>query len=139
MRRFSRSLRAVVALVALCAAPIMVPAILAQQTIHEAVSSGKLALESIQGTGASSGDSIKMKGRKGPRAGNEPVDATVPPGTKLASNSGGAQSMVVAGLSGEDVGNGMMRPASTIHLGSAAGATATYVLNAYCAAFEKDN
>src|SRR5471030_690156 len=45
--------------------------------------------------------------------------------------------MVVTGVSGEDVGGGRMRPASTV---VARGAQAvTYILNAYCAEFEKEN
>jgi len=134
MKRLYRALRQVLVLAVLCAAPITVPA-QAQQTIQEAVSSGKLIV-SIEGTGGSSGDSIKLKVRKGPKAGDGPVDATVPPGTKLAANGGGFQSMVVAGISGEDAGNGLMHPASAIHL---IGAVATYILNAFCAEFEKDN
>ncbi len=134
MKRLSRSLRAILALAVLYAAPFVVPA-QAQQTIQEAVSSGKL-VTSIEGTGGSSGDSIKLKVSKGPKAGNEPVDATVPPGTKLASNGGGFQSMVVTGISGEDAGNGMMTAASAIHL---VGRAATYILTAFCAEFEKDN
>lgn len=134
MKRISRALRQILAVVVLCAAPIAVPA-LAQQTIQEAVSSGKLVV-SVQGTGGSSGDSIKLKVRKGPSAGDGPIDATVPPGTKLAASGGGFQSMVVTGVSGEDAGNGLMRPASRIHL---VGASATYILRAFCAEFEKDN
>ena len=134
MKRLSSSLRAILALAVLCAAPIAVP-VRAQQTIQQAETAGKV-VTSIEGTGGSSGDSIKMKVRKGPNAGNEPVDATVPPGTKLANTGGGGQSMVVLGISGEDVGGGRMRPTSTIHL---AGASATYSLEAYCAEFEKEN
>jgi hypothetical protein len=107
----------------------------AQQTIQQAVAAGKL-VTSIEGTGGSSGDSIKLKVRKGPNAGNEPVDATMPPGTKLANTGGGGQSMVAMGISGEDVGGGLMRPTSIIHL---VGAAATYILEAFCAEFEKEN
>ena len=58
MKRFSRSLRAVLAFVVLCAPPIVVNA-QAQQTIQEAVSSGKLIV-SVEGTGGSSGDREKI-------------------------------------------------------------------------------
>jgi hypothetical protein len=135
VKRLSRSLRAVLTLAVLCTAPIAVPALAQQTTLQEAVSSGRLVV-SFEGTGASSGDSIKLKVKKGPKAGSDPVDVTVPPGTMLGSNSGGFQGMVVTGVSGEDAGNGRIRPASRIIL---AGAQATYILTAYCAEFEKEN
>jgi hypothetical protein len=137
MKRFTRSISAGLVLALLCAVPIAVPMQAQQpiQTIQQAVAAGKL-VATIQGTGSSSGDSIKLKVRKGPTAGPEPVDATVPPGTKLASGGGGFQSMVVTGIAGEDAGGGFMRPASAIHV---VGDAVTYILAAFCAEFEKEN
>jgi hypothetical protein len=102
-------------------------------TLQRAIASGKIDAE-IMGTGASSGDSIKLKVRKRAKG---PVTVTVPPGTILRNSSGGEQDMVVSGVRGIDLGGGLFRPASRISLTSSS--PVVVVLSAFCAAFEKDN
>jgi hypothetical protein len=60
----------------------------------------------------------------------------VPPGTRLNNSSGTGQSMVIAGVRGRRVGSGMYSPASLITVSTK---PVTYVLEAYCAEFHKDN
>jgi len=102
-------------------------------TLQRAIASGKIAAE-IMGTGASSGDSIKLKVRKRAKG---PVTVTVPPGTMLRNSSGGEQDMVVSGVRGIDLGGGLIRPASRISLTSSS--PVVVFLSAFCAAFEKNN
>ena len=102
-------------------------------TLQNAIRSGKVSAQ-ISGTGASSGDSIKMKIRK--RAGGD-LTVTVPPGTMLKNASGGEQNMVVAGVRGVDLGGGLIRPTSSVRLSGMR--PTTVVLAAFCAEFEKDN
>jgi hypothetical protein len=102
-------------------------------SLQRAISSGRLSAD-ISGIGSSSGDSIKMKIRKrGPR----PVSISIPPGTMLRNSSGGEQDMVVSGVSGQDMGGGMVRPMARITLTD--NRPITVYLRAFCAAFEKDN
>src|SRR4051812_34752494 len=102
-------------------------------TLQQAIASGKINAE-IMGTGASSGDSIKLKVQKRAKG---PVTVTVPPGTMLRNASGGEQDMVVSGVRGIDLGGGLIRPASRISL---TGSSPVVVfLSAFCAAFEKEN
>jgi len=108
-------------------------AVAAPITLQRAIASGKIDAE-IMGTGASSGDSIKLKVQKRAKG---PVTVTVPPGTMLRNSSGGEQDMVVSGVRGIDLGGGLIRPASRISL---TGSSPVVVfLSAFCAAFEKDN
>jgi len=105
-------------------------------TLQSAVASGRVEAQFF-GTGASSGDSVKLKVKKGPRAGRGPLKVTVPPGSLLRSSSGSDQSMVVSGVEGVDMGGRMFRPTSQIVLTNSA--PVTYVLKAFCAEFEKEN
>src|SRR5881396_2141288 len=118
---------------------MVVPHLAAQSgplTLQAAVSRG-LVEYSLAGTGASSGDSVKLRVKKASRAPSGPVDVTVPPGSVLRSSSAGAQSMVVSSVSGIDMGGGRIRRTSQIHLTDAA--EITLILSAFCAEFEKDN
>lgn len=90
----------------------------------------------FEGTGASSGAAVRLKVKRNPGAPN-PLTVTVPPGTLLRSSNPGAQSMMVGGLLGVDLGNGMYRPTSQLVLRGAEEVTA--LLSAFCAEFEKDN
>lgn len=105
-------------------------------TLQSAASAGKVEY-TFNGTGASSGDSIRLKVKKVPSAGSAPLTVTVPPGSVLRSASAGAQSMVVGSVHGIDLGGGMIRPTSQIYLGGAD--SVTVILTAFCAEFEKDN
>ena len=109
-------------------------------TLQSAVAAGKVEAEFF-GTGASSGDSVKLKVKKGPRAVRGPLKITVPPGSILRSSSGSAQSMVISGVEGIDkgidMGGRVFRPTSRIVLNGSS--TVTYVLKAFCAEFEKEN
>jgi len=104
-------------------------------TLQSAVDRGLVDYDA-SGTGASSGDSVKLRVKKTAKA-KGPLDLTLPEGSVLRSSSGGAQSMVVASVRGVDVGGGLISPTSRIHL---AGANpVTLILSAFCAEFEKDN
>ncbi len=102
-------------------------------TLQRAIETGKIDAE-LMGTGASSGDSIKLKVRKRAKG---PLTVTVPPGTMLRNSNGGEQDMVVSAVRGIDLGGGLIRPASRISLTSAA--PVTVFLSAFCAAFEREN
>lgn len=104
--------------------------------LYEAMREGKVVAD-FTATGASSGDSIEMTVR-GPAVGNRPLRLSVPPGLFLRNGSGSWQSMVVSGVRGRSMGGGRYVPTSTITLTNAV-PSATYVLSAYCAEFQKDN
>ncbi len=91
----------------------------------------------ITGTGASSGDAVKLtvspKGKRGARE----VVLNIPPGTRLRSSSGGAQGMVVAGVRGRSLGGNQFTPTSEIR--ASGSQPTTYILEAYCAEFHKAN
>jgi len=96
-----------------------------------------LVTVSVSGTGASSGDSVKVRVARRSKAGPGNLALTVPPGTRLASADAGAQNMVVAGVRGRMTGPSSYHPSSEIVV---SGTTpATYLLEAYCADFERDN
>ncbi|MDB6004854.1 MAG: hypothetical protein JWR15_1841 [Prosthecobacter sp.] len=104
------------------------------EELSTAVAAGKVSV-SLSGNGGSSGDSVLATVKLADKAG-DPVELTIAPGTRLKSGSSRAQNMVVAGVKGEMLGGQSYRRTSTM----SAGATATtYVLDAYCAEFEKDN
>jgi hypothetical protein len=91
----------------------------------------------IRGTGSSSGSAIRVSIAKTPKAGPGPVSISVPPGTMLRSRDGAVQNMVVAGVLGRWAGGDSYYPSSNIVV---SGSTPVdYVLEAYCAEFEKDN
>jgi hypothetical protein len=105
-------------------------------TLQSAATAGKVEY-TFNGTGASSGDSIRLKVKKAPSASSEPITVTVPPGSVLRSSSAGAQSMVVGSVHGIDLGGGRIRPTSQIYLSG--DAPVTVILTAFCSEFEKDN
>jgi hypothetical protein len=132
MRQLQR-FAAIAMLFALTGGAFAQPKGAAAVTLQSAIRSGRVSAQ-ISGTGASSGDSIKMKIRK--RTGGD-LTVTVPPGTMLKNASGGEQNMVVAGVRGVDLGGGLIRPTSSVHLSGTQ--PTTVVLAAFCAEFEKDN
>jgi hypothetical protein len=102
-------------------------------TLERAANNGLIDLN-VMGTGASSGDSIKLKISKRTKG---PLTVTVPPGTMLRNSNGGEQDMVVSGVRGIDLGGGFVRPVSRISLTNSS--PVVVFLSAFCAAFEKDN
>ncbi len=106
----------------------------AVMTLQAAAAQGLVDYQ-FEGTGSSSGDSVRVKVKRNPRA-PDPFPITIPPGTILRSG-GSAQSMAVSIIRGIDVGGGLFEPASRIVLSSTAWVTA--ILSAFCAEFEKDN
>lgn len=106
----------------------------AATTLQSAAARG-LVEYSFEGTGASSGDSVRLKVKRSPRA-PDPLPITIPPGTILRSGGAG-QTMVVSVVRGIDVGGGFFQPTARLVLNGSAPVTA--ILSAFCAEFEKDN
>src|ERR1035441_2682071 len=105
-------------------------------TLQSAAAAGKVEY-TFNGTGASSGDSIRLKVMKAPSAGSEPITVTVPPGSLLRSSDGAAQNMVVSAVRGVDIGGRQIRPVSDIVLADQS--PVTVVVSAFCAQFDKNN
>lgn len=105
-------------------------------TLQQATAAGQ-ANTRFYGTGGSSGDSVMVEVSKGPKAASGPKTVTVPPGSQLASSDASAQNMMVLGVAGRVTGGGTYAPSDDIVI--PASGTATYVLNAFCAEFHKDN
>jgi hypothetical protein len=89
----------------------------------------------FNGTGASSGDSVKVKVKKTSKG---PLVVTVPPGTMLRSSSGGYQNMVVSRVTGVMTSDSSYSPTSRIVLTDTK-PVVTILLSAYCAEFQKEN
>jgi hypothetical protein len=105
-------------------------------SLGPSVSAG-IVSATIRGTGSSSGNAIRVSVAKTSKAGPESISLSVPPGTMLLSRAGGVQNMVVAGVLGRWAGGDSYYPSSNIVV---SGSTPVdYVLEAYCAEFEKDN
>jgi hypothetical protein len=79
----SRFLKAVFALLLLFGSPLLAqsshPSI---PSLQDAINSGRLTVN-FEGTGGSSGDSVKARTAKGPKAPPGPVEAEVPPGSQF--------------------------------------------------------
>ena len=105
-------------------------------TLQDASASG-LVVADFSGNGGSSGDSVRVQLSKGSKSSPGLVEEVLPIGSILTSRDEGAQSMVVAGVRGVELGGGKFRPESRIVLTD--GETVTYVLSAYCIQFEKQN
>jgi hypothetical protein len=104
-------------------------------TLPAAVAADRVRI-TVSGMGSSSGDSIRLIVVKSPTTEAGELLLTVPPGTRLASADSGAQSMVVARVRGRETGPFSFVPTSTIVVGAR---PTTYILEAYCIEFEKDN
>ncbi len=99
-----------------------------------AVSAGKITV-AFRGNGGSSGDAILATVATATNASDDLL-LTVAPGTRLESADSGAQGMVIAGLKGlvaEE--NGYYRKSEIL----ATSTPQTYVFDAYCTDFEKEN
>jgi len=103
-------------------------------SLNSAIAAGHVRAV-IVGTGASSGDSIKLIVAKTVRAPAGTLALTVAPGTIVRSTVDGYQSMVVAGVRGRYLGDGRYRPSSQIVVSGSR--PVTYILQAYCTEPEK--
>ena len=104
------------------------------EDLADAVTSGKVGVR-LLGTGGSSGDSVRITvSRTG--ASGEDLNLSVTPGTRLQSSDSSAQSMVIARVRGRVVDAIHFAPTDTIEVTAT---PATYILEAYCADFEKNN
>jgi hypothetical protein len=99
-----------------------------------AVSAGKVSV-TFRGTGGSSGDTIEATVVTTQKASGD-LELTMVPGTRLQSENASAQNMVIAGVKGQVVDENSYTPTSEI---IASTTPRTYVFDAYCTDFEKDN
>ena len=125
---------------ALAAAPAIIAQTAAKSaapvTLQSAARRG-LVEYTFAGTGASSGDSVRLTVGKTPQAAGRSLTLTVPAGSMLRSADAGSQSMVVTAIHGVDLGGGRIQPMSQVSL---RGSTpVTVLLLAFCAEFEKEN
>ena len=114
-------------------------AALAQQalpSLQSGIQSGAVTAD-FTGTGGSSGDSVKVRVAKGPKATPGPHHYDVPPGSQLASSDAAAQSMTILGVAGLATGENTYRPTSVITVPSVG--SAVYLLQAFCSEFHKEN
>ena len=111
------------------------PGAIAQtQDFAAAVSAGKVSV-TFRGTGGSSGDSIEATVVTTSKT-NGDLLLTIAPGTRLQSGNSSAQIMVIAGVRGLVVDANQFEARSQI---SVSATPRTYVFDAYCTDFEKDN
>jgi hypothetical protein len=99
-----------------------------------AVAAGKIKV-AFRGTGGSSGDSVEAIVTRTDKAGSN-LELTIAPGTRLQSGNAAAQSMVIAAVEGQVMSESSYSPSSVIEVGDT---PRTYVFEAYCSDFEKDN
>ncbi len=99
-----------------------------------ALAAGQISA-TFRGLGGSSGDSIVVVVARNAKSGSA-LELTMAPGTRLRNGSGFAQNMVIAGVQGEKMGERSYSPGSVIRVQDT---PTTYVLEAYCTEFEKDN
>lgn len=104
--------------------------------LKEAITAGDVTAR-IRGTGQSSGDSILLTLARGASSGSGELVLTIPAGTLLHSSDGKYQDMVFAGVRGLQSANAMLSPAAEMRL--PASDAVTYVIEAYCANFNKLN
>ena len=107
-----------------------------RHTLAAAIAAG-LVTAVFRGTGGSSGDVITLAVAKTAKAGPGRLELSIPPGTQLLSTNKTAQAMVIAAVRGRMVSERSYAPASQIVVASLT--PMTYVVEAYCAEFEKDN
>ena len=96
----------------------------------------KLADIQILGMGGASGASIQVIARA---AGSQSLSIEIAPGTVLRSSAPGEQDMVVRQLLGLRQGEQRYVPADVIFLHAPAAEPVTYIVDAYCLNFHKDN
>ena len=106
------------------------------QTLPAAVAAGAVTMM-VRGNGASSGDAIEVTLTRTAKAGPGDLVLTVPAGTRLVSADASAQNMVIGRVRGRMLGGDRFTPGTEIRL--AGNAPVTYLLEAFCADFEKEN
>jgi len=128
-KRIGRILPALLALV-------LSAGLYAQQSLLTGIQSGAVRAD-FSGTGGSSGDSVKVRVAKGPKAAPGPAEYTVPEGSQLASSDAAAQSMTILGVKGRVISETSYEPAFSITVPEKG--SATYMLAAFCVEFHKEN
>lgn len=108
----------------------------ASETLSAAVAAGTVTV-AVRGNGASSGDAIEVTVTRTPKAGPGDLVLTVPAGTRLVSANASAQNMVIGRVRGRMLGGDRFTPSTEIRL--TGNTPVTYLLEAFCADFEKDN
>lgn len=129
----------VIALTVLAAAAVFAqtaPKSIAPVTLQNASMRG-LVEYTFAGTGASSGDSIRLTVQETPKAAGRSLTITLPPGSLLHNSNASSQNMVVSVIRGVDLGGGLIRPASQIYIHGTS--PVKVVVSAFCAEFEKNN
>src|ERR1039457_5439446 len=121
-------------LAALLVGASLVRAVAQTEDFAAAVAAGKVSV-TFRGNGGSSGDAIEATVVTTPKAGGDLV-LTMAPGTRLQSGNASAQNMVFAGVRGQAVDATRFVARSEI---SVSATPRTYILDAYCTDFEKDN
>ncbi|MEO8008608.1 MAG: hypothetical protein ABI728_08830 [Betaproteobacteria bacterium] len=91
----------------------------------------------FRGLGVSSGYAVQVTVRKTPKAGAGTLVLSLPAGTQLRSTSGEVQNMVIARVRGRMIDDTSFTPTSDLVVSGPE--PVTYVLEAYCSEFEKDN
>ena len=104
------------------------------EDLAEAVASGKVSAE-FEAMGGSSGDVMAVTVKKLDKNGPD-IPLTVRAGTRLKTGNADEQEMYIAGLKGLLMNGDRYRPVPGME---ASDEPATYVLDAYCAEFEKEN
>lgn len=99
-----------------------------------AVAAGKITV-TFHGTGGSSGDSVEVVVAKTAKSGAD-LELTIASGTRLRNGFASAQNMVIAAVQGQKMGERSYLPTSVIRVEDT---PKTYVLDAYCTDFEKEN
>lgn len=105
-------------------------------TLSTAISQ-RVVFAQFEGTGGSSGDVIRINIKKTEKAAPGMLVLTIPPGSLLRSSNPFEQSMVISSVRGKSVGVMSFLPETKIVLPNTE--LVTYILEAYCAEFEKDN
>jgi hypothetical protein len=111
-----------------------VRAVVETEDLASAVAAGKVIV-TFSGNGGSSGDAIEATVVITPKAGGDLV-LTVAPATRLQSGNSSAQNMVIASVRGQVVGGNRFGARSDV---SVSATPKSYVFDAYCTDFEKDN
>ena len=104
------------------------------EDLAAAVASGKVSAE-FEAMGGSSGDVMAVTVKKLDKNGPD-IPLTVRAGTRLKTGNADEQEMYIAGLKGLLMNGDRYRPVPGME---ASDEPATYVLDAYCAEFEKEN
>jgi len=103
-------------------------------TLSEAVKNGWVKVERIYGVGSSSGDSIMIDIK---RVVNYTLEIEIEAGREITTSIDSEQNMIIRGIKGKPKDAAMYEPRVKITLD--AQEIETYILEAYCLDFDKDN